>query len=74
MSVLRVFAGITFLLVQMSMAAIEHQNQGDARVRDIGFYTLSPFNQDKPIKVKVALDLFDISRISDAHSTLDFTG
>jgi hypothetical protein len=73
--ILRVLTSAVLLLVHTSILTAEKYNRADAGwMLDTVPYSISPPKQDRPIEVKVALNLFDIAKINDSDSTFSFTG
>ena len=73
--ILRKLTIFILLLVQTNILNAEKYDRADAGwMIDTIPYLISPPKQDHPIKVKVALNLFDLAKIDDSNSTFSFTG
>ena len=71
----KVLISVILLLIQTSTLTSERYDWLDeGRMIDTVPYLISPPMQDQPIEVRVAFDLFDLSKIDDSDSTLSFTG
>jgi hypothetical protein len=67
------FLTVNLLSVQMAFAATASISKSDAGwMIDTVPYSISPPEQDGPIKVKIAVDLLDINSISDHEQSIGF--